>query len=193
MKCTFYRPQEIDISEFSSIVKKLSLDLHKLEKGMAEKRETITYVKELCKHAKPLEHNLEMFFWGLASPCSMPRDARVEFLYLPTYLATSFLIKAILLYPELIDESDSNERTSDIELSNLRNVLRLAMNGCMGRNFDGAGVLPLKKCVRIFERAGTVEFLEKYPNICPEFGELFTQKKAMVDRGERPMREVLWY
>ena len=192
MKCTFYRPQEVNVSEFSTIVKKLRADLQELEAGTLEKQEVFDYAKELCNHARPLENDPGMFFWGLANPNSMPHDARVDFFYLPTYLATAFLIKTALLYPELIDEYEDNEKKSDIYPSNLKNILRMSMNGCTGRNFDGAGVLTLKECVEIFVGAGTVEFLEKYPKLCPKFKRLFAHKKAMVDRGERPMLEV-WY
>ena len=192
MKCTFYRPQEVNVSEFSVIVEKLREDLQKLEAGAVEKQEVFAYVKELCNHAKPLEHDPGMFFWGLANPNSMPHDARVDFFYLPTYLATAFLIKSALLYPELIDESEGNVSVNDIDPSDLKNILRMAMNGCTGRNFDGAGVLTLKECIEIFTSAGAVEFLEKHPELCPKFKKLFVQKKAMVDRDERPEREV-WF
>ena len=63
------------------------------------------------------------------------------------------------------------------------------MLGCTGRNFDGAGVLLLKDCLKIFEDAGVVEFLEKYPEICPEFAELYREKKAFVQSGKTDVYE----
>lgn len=66
------------------------------------------------------------------------------------------------------------------------------MLACTGRGFDGAGVLQLKNCIKLFDDAGADEFLEKYPEICPEFAKLYRERKAFVNSGAIDPREV-WY
>ena len=175
MKFEFYRPEEINLSEFSAIVEKLRSDLFELETQPCKKETVCCYVKDLIKHAEPLPHNHRMVFWGLGEPNEMPHDARVEFFYLPTYLVTAFMMKAVQLYPELMGE----EGISDV----VRRVLKRAMRACTGRDFNGAGVLPLAECVGIFVNAGAERFLESYPDFCPEFTKLFWESKAAIDQG----------
>ena len=74
----------------------------------------------------------------------------------------------------------------------IASVLAACMLACTGRGFDGAGVLRLKDCVKIFDDAGADEFLKKYPEICPEFTKLYRERKAFVSSGESDPREV-WY
>ena len=191
MKNTFYRPKEVNIPEFYSIVNKLREDLHELETMPVDKEEVTLYVSELMKQAMPLEHDPSLFAWGLSDPNTMPRDARVEFFYLPTYLATAFLMKASLLYPDLIKQDESVAPNPQSPASELKYVLRNAMRMCTGRDFDGADVLTLKETIEIFTNAGAGEFLNLYPKICPKFHHLFLKKKTMVERGELSEGE-LW-
>ena len=162
MKCTFYRPQEVNLSEFRTIVEKLRADLHELETQSVDMQEVCHYVSDLFKYAKPLEQDPGMIFWGLGNPNLMPHDARVEFFYQPTYLATAFLMRAVMLYPELMDETQTCRFEFELSPLKLELCLRSAMNACTGRDFDGAGVLSLAECIKIFKDAGAVEFLQKY-------------------------------
>lgn len=192
MKCTFYRPADVNEPEYRAIIEKLRADLVELETQPTDKQEVFDYVKALCSNARPLQHDPGMFFLGFGDPNEMPGDARVAYFYHPTYLATAFLIKAVLLYPEMLDEDKTVAVKGSVNPRELRTDLRLLMNGCTGRSFEGDCVLPLKKCIGIFAEAGTEAFLEKYPAFNPKFKRLFERRKAMVERGERPAREA-WY
>lgn len=121
-----------------------------------------------------------MKFLNIHDPSSMPHDARVDFVYMPTYLATAFLMKSVLLYPSLMDDMTFLSSDLDFCAADVRSAIAGYMLGCTGRNFDGAGVFGLDECVKIFEDADAAEFLERYPNLCPDFGDLFRSASAAV-------------
>ena len=133
-----------------------------------------------------------MSFVGLAAPESMPSDARVDYFYRPTYIATAFMIKAVLLYPSLMNEASVLDSELEFTVDTVKRTLSACLLGCTGREFDGAGVLPIKACVKIFEDAGATEFVEKYPELCPEFTKLYQEKKAFVESGAIDPKEA-WY
>lgn len=192
MNCTFYRPTTINTKEFENIVGKLSYDLHRLETEQHDEWNVYTYFYALSCHAQPLDKNPSMSFLGLAAPESMPSDARVDYFYRPTYIASAFMIKAVLMYPSLMNEATFLDSELDFTVDMVKHTLSACLLGCTGREFDGAGVLPLKACIKIFKNAGTDEFVEKYPDICPEFTKLYQEKKAFVESGAIDKCEA-WY
>ena len=105
MNCTFYRPKTVNTNEFENIVGKLRYDLHLLETEKNDEWSVYTYVYSLSNLVKPLAKNHKMFFLGFDEPEKMTSDARVDFFYRPTYIATAFMMKAVLLYPSLMNEA----------------------------------------------------------------------------------------
>lgn len=192
MYCTFYRPAEVNTIEFENIIGKLAYDLHRLETEQNDEWSVYHYFYMLSRHAQPLAKNPAMSFLGFAAPESMPADCRVPYFYHPTYLATAFMIKAVLLYPSLMNEATFLDSELDFSVDTVKTTLAACLLGCTGREFDGAGVLPMKECIRIFDEAGADEFIEKYPDLCPEFTELYREKKAFVDSGKISISEA-WY
>ena len=188
MYCSFYRPSTVNITEFENIVGKLAYDLDRLETEHQNEWNVYTYFYALSRAAQPLEKNPAMSFLGLAAPNSMPSDARVDYFYRPTYLATAFMIKAVLLYPSLLNEATFLDSELDFTVEAVKRTLSACLLGCTGRGFDGSGVLSLKD----FEEAGATEFVEKYPDLCPEFTNLYLAKKAFVESGKIDAREA-WY
>ena len=165
MKNDFYRPEKIDTREFGMIVNKMKSDLEALIINQSTKQETKEYVEKLIKDGKPLSHKPNWIFWGFTEPDDMESDARVDFLYMPTYIAAAFLVKSTLLYPEFLEE-----------IPNLRNILRGALLACTGRNFAGHGIKTLDgrlSAIRLFLNADIHFFIKKHPNICPHFTKLF--------------------
>ena len=192
INCTFYRPEHINLKEFENIIGKLSYDLYRLESEQLDEWSVYCYFEALSRHAKPLEKNPNMRFLGLANPREMPSDARVDFFYRPTYIATAFMMKAVLLFPSLMDKEEFLDSDRDFTVNDVIQTLKGCMLGCTGREFDGAGALPLKDCIKLFESAGADEFLDKYPELCPEFTELYRERKAFVSSGRIDPREA-WY
>lgn len=181
MNCTFYRPKKLNLKEFDNIVGKLLYDLHLLETENNDEWTVYCYFYSLIKNVKPLVYNQKMTFLGFDDPNKMPSDARVEYFYKPTYIATAFMIKAVLLYPSLMNEETFLDSDLDFTVDTVRKTLATTLLACTGRGFDGAGVFKLKDCIKLFEDAGTAEFLTKYPDICPEFKELFTEAKTFIE------------
>lgn len=181
MYCTFYRPANVNINEFENIIGKLSYDLHRLETEKTDEWSVYTYIYALSRHAQSLVKNPAMQFFGLADPKSMPADARIDFFYRPTYIATAFMMKAVLLYPSLMDEDMFLDSELEFSVDTVKNTLKGCMLGCTGRRFDAADVLRLKDCVKIFRNAGADVFLEKYADLCPEFALLYRESQAFVD------------
>lgn len=192
MKCTFYRPQNVNTIEFDNIIGKLRYDLHLLETEETNEWNIYTYFYSLSRLTKPLANNPKMNFLGLEDPERMPSDTRVEYFYKPTYIATAFMMKAVLKYPSLMTESDFLDSDLDFTIETVKHTLATCMLGCTGRDFDGAGVFFLKDCIKLFEDAGASEFIEKYPDLCPEFTELYKERKAFVESGNIDPIEA-WY
>ena len=192
MYCTYYRPANTNTVEFENIIGKLRYDLHLLKTEEQNEWSVYTYFYALSRHEQPLVKNPEMHFLGLATPESMPADARVDYFYRPTYVATAFMMLAVLKYPSLLNEETFLDSELEFDPEIVRRTLKACMLGCTGRGFDGAGVLRLKDCIKIFRDADADKFLEKYPDMCPEFTALYQERKAFVDSGNVDIRE-LWH
>jgi len=192
INCSFYRPESINLKEFDNIVGKLSYDLHRLETEELDEWSVYRYFYSLSCHAEPLKKNPNMRFFGLTAPESMPSDARVDYFYRPTYIATAFMMKAVLLYPSLLNEATFLGSELDFTVDTVKETLRASMLACTGRGFDGAGVLRLKDCIKLFSDAGADLFLEKYPDMCPKFTELYYERKSFVMSGKIHPSEA-WY
>lgn len=192
MKCTFYRPTTINLKEFENIIGKLNYDLYLLENQKHDEWSVYTYFYSLSCHAEHLLKNPTMRFFGLAAPEAMPSDARIDFFYRPTYIATAFMMRAVLMYPSLMNEVTFLDSELDFTVDTVKETLSACMLACTGRNFDGAGVLSVKDCINLFAEAGADEFLEQHPDLCPEFTKLYRERKAFVESGRIDPREA-WY
>lgn len=189
MNCTFYRPENINTLEFDNIIGKMSYDFHLLSTEETDEWAVYLYIYRLCQLAKNVGHNPKMKFLGLAEPEGMPSDARVDYLYRPTYIATAFIMKSILLYPSLLDEETFLDSDLDFSVELVKSTLSDLMFGCTGREFDGAGVFKMTDCFKLFEAAGISEFMTKYFNICPAFFEMYSEKKSLIEKGWFPRSE----
>lgn len=90
-------------------------------------------------------------------------DCRVVYCHEPTYICTAILMKALL-----DDEHALGGREWDI--------LPAAMHMCCARGLQGHGYEALKgliQSVNYFIRSDVKRFLKRYPDICPEFTEMF--------------------
>ena len=192
MNCTFYRPTTINLKEFENIIGKLNYDLHLLNTQRHDEWNIYTYFYSLSCNAEPLPKNPSMRFFGMAAPESMPSDARVDFFYRPTYIATAFMMKAVLMYPSLMNEVTFLDSDLDFTVDTVKETLSSCMLACTGRKFDGAGMIRLSECIQLFGEAGADEFLEKYPDLCPEFTDLYRERKAFVENGRIEPSEA-WF
>ena len=139
-------------------------NLRMLCNGRMSKKLMYDTVERLLFEGKQLEHNKDMVMWYYDYPSNMPADARVDYVYMPTYMAVAFLIKVYLLNPEVVDK-----------YPNFKDVLTKGMLGATGRHFRGAAYddgRDYRKTLRMFDRAGVVQFLRYNKDWCPEFTKL---------------------
>ena len=97
----------------------------------------------------------------LSSDGCMPSDARVDFIFRPTYVCCQILMRA-LLGGAL---SGVQERRVIIALS--RGLAFSCHCGLLGHGYEG--LKQQREDVRDFARAGIVEIAERYSSLCPEF------------------------
>ena len=176
MKCTFYRPEKVNLGEFFAIRDKLREDLAELESGSVGEEEVRAYLATLLPQAKGLEHDPSKAFFGLDDPNTMEADARVDFFYWPTYLAAGICMKALLLYPQIAEGEMLSGGPEPCSVPDAMDRIAACLRGCTGRGFSGAGFEGVSGRLEVMEhfvRLGTISFLQRYPDLCPEFGEKF--------------------
>lgn len=176
IKCTFHRPEQASVDDLWEIVVKLDRDFSAICSGEASPDDICRYAGDLVDLARPLESDPRMYFLGLIDPKTAPADGRVYLFYLPTYLASSIIIKGSLASTEFLFD----------RLPVVQGVLLAST----GRRFEGSGYDWLKEKIavmRIFLKAGTDLFLEKYGVFFPEFKKLyeasFDTLEVMVKEG----------
>lgn len=168
MKCTFYRPKEVNLEEWRAIRGKLRDDLQELTNGEVSEKEAQSYLEALLAQAEILEKNNKMCFFGFDKPEHMPSDIRVEYFYWPTYLVAAIAMKACLMFPGILKK---------IHLPNGQNAtetLRAVLLGCTGCKFRGSGFDDVKGLVEVtefFVFNDALDFLEDNEELCSEFRE----------------------
>ena len=133
-----------------------------------------------------------MYFLGLDEPSSMPGDARVDFFYRPTYIGAAIIIRAALLYPDLLEAKAGSAKEDTPEgAADIRHVLPRLLTGCTGRGFTGHGYESLQGLIEtltLFTKAGTAEFVEKYPDLCRTFQTCISPPWNPSDRASKKIR-----
>ena len=174
MKYTFYRPNELNTTEFDKIISDMHDVLVRISNGYADGNELKDYLEKLIRDQKCLQSNADMGFWGFDDPENMPSDARVMYFYTPTYIATGILLNAKLNYPETVKQIDG----FDV-------VLKKGLLASTGRGFQGHGhdyLDGLIKALNIFVLAKAHIFVELYPNYCQEFTRLLKESLQYCER-----------
>ena len=93
---------------------------------------------------------------------NIPSDARVDFCYIPTYLATAALMKAYMSEPESFTEKEITALSDGLKMSTARNLRGHGYEGLKGQI----------EAVNIFMKAGLNEFMDLHHGLCPEFSEM---------------------
>ena len=165
MKFEFTITKEVNTAAWNASNDKLEQDLHEMTNSMNPEEEVLEYLLDMMQELKPYDNENcnGMLFLMYDTPSSMPADARVEYVYKPTYLAATILMTAMNRY----DGIAANDR--------IQNAAFGVLNATMGRGFVGAGYdeyIGFINTLRIFAQGDIVAFLKKYPNI----NERFTHK-----------------
>lgn len=167
MEYAFKRePIEQGLDAWSRVNERMERTLAKTIQKAFTRDELADFIRKAIRDGEPLGRNPEMIFWGYDEPHTMPSDGRCEFYYRPTYLMVLTLMAGILQYPDLM------------HISGLPDTLRRGLNGCTGRGLVGHGfdgTSELMENLNLFLNAGTKDFLDKYPELSPEFTQMFTE------------------
>jgi len=134
--------------------------------GWLKKDEIEEYLDGIIDEAKPFDE-AGAIFWGVDNPTNMPRDARVEWAYEPTYYIVAFMISAYWKYPHLMSERQG-----------FRSTLRGGLLAATYRNFKGISTSDdqyVREVCQLFEKVGADQFLDKgfEGDLCPEFTKLY--------------------
>lgn len=162
MKFEFKKGYGVDISVWSKTNKKLEQDLMELVKTDVPETEVTAYLEDMFQVLECIENGKcdEMLFLMYDAPNTMPADARVDFVYRPTYLAATIMMTAYCRY--------NNLRTD----KTFTTILRKVLNACLGRGFLGAGYEStegLLDTLHIFAEGDTMRFIENYSEVNEKF------------------------
>lgn len=155
MNYSFYRPESIDLNEFSKIIGSLKASLEELLSGECEISELQDFTERL------IEDQDNDGFWGLVDPEQTPSDARVDFYYMPTYYATAILMRYLIDHPEDVDG-----------IENFKECLAKGLKASTERGLKGHGYENIEgviEAMKIFCTAGLPRFIGIYPDLCTEF------------------------
>jgi hypothetical protein len=102
-----------------------------------------------------------------------PSDARVDFVYKPTYLAISILTEVMVAYPDIV-EGIPNYRES------LRDGYRFAtLRKLSGHGFDAIG--DMIETIIMFRKYGILSFLSENPDFSPEMHNLLREIRMELE------------
>lgn len=174
MKFEFTITNKVDTAIWNNSNIKLEKDLHELMESSVEEDTITTYIYDLIQALKPADRakDKEMLFLMYDEPSSMPADARVEYVYKPTYFAATILMTAMTRFDNIANDSV------------IRNVTHNVLNAAMGRNFVGAGYneyVGLIETLRIFSQGDTLGFIEKFRTVNERFACKFEETLVFLE------------
>lgn len=92
----------------------------------------------------------------------IPGDARVDFCYLPTYICTAIVMKAFMTDSSLFTLKEKSALLNGLKMSCAKNLKGHGYEGLKGQI----------EALNIFMKAGLNEFMDLYPDFCPEFSKM---------------------
>lgn len=149
----FERPQESKEYDYAR-----TLDSYKAEmmKSLDDKAETKEFIQSLIKEQD------DQGFWSLIPSTKVDSDIRVAYWYEPTYIATTVMMR---FYMENKAEAE--------KIDGFEKALTKGLEASAGRGLKGHGHDDIKgrlDALNIFSKGRVLEFVERYPDLSPEFG-----------------------
>lgn len=134
--------------------------------GWLNEREIREYIDGIIANVEVFDEN-GAIFWSVDVPNTMPREARIDWAYEPTYNIVAFLIKAYWKYPNMLEE-----------LPGFKEALKGGMLASTYADFKGNhsdDVNYSRNVFELFQNAGADQFCSPgfQENLCPEFTKLF--------------------
>ena len=124
--------------------------------------------------------------WSIApDDDGMPSDARVDFIFKPTYLVTAILTRALCDYPNIANS-----------IPNFENALKKGMAFCSYRDLGGAGYDFEKgqiEALTILSMGKVPWFLDKHKEFCPKLLQVIIQvSHEMVKKLNLGTTTTIW-
>ena len=175
MKNQFYRPETTNLNAWNAVLEGMRKDLAELTRGKGSEEEVRAYLNDLLTQALPLETDNSLCFFGFDKPENMPSDARVDYFYYPTYLATAITMRALNRYPGILKGARIAGESS-MTTEEAAHTLSKVMLACTMRGFSGHGYDDLSgqlDALELFLEADAPRFIAEHPELCPEFNQCF--------------------
>ncbi len=166
--------KDINVKDGLKIKNDLEMMVNDINEGKIERAQ----LKELCVEFVRTQ-NKDKFegFWAIILDDYMPSDARIDFLYWPTYCITMAMMVAYMM--KLNDEIDGFD-----------DCFKLGLEACTKRNFRGYTYEAQDgriKVLSMFIESGLFVFLKENKNLCPRFNvcikRIFKEMQERLDQG----------
>lgn len=167
---------KVDIDEMDRKVRELREVLEELAGGGIPGPDyTVDDLERLCGSLVRGQRNdiprLVPGSWCVAPSIEgMDSDARVEFVFFPTYLAVAILTRALREHPEF------KERIPGYEKALKEGLGFSAMRGLMGQGYDAN--TEMREAVGILEMGQVDRYLEEEPRACPELRRMLAEARG---------------
>ena len=177
MENKFYRIMDMNhprfIESLMEVQEKLYADLKEIESGQVSYEAHLNYVKKTIMDQQPLLSEPEYSGWPIGDSSQMPTDARVDFLYIPTYILVTIMVDFLLKWPE---EAQAQEGFMDtLEKGLLTSTLR-KFGGHGYEYWEG-----LLDAFDIFLTTNMEKFLDNYEELCPRFTQSYEEALGHIE------------
>ncbi len=189
---TFGTAEKLDDSKMENTVNELAELLEKLSSGEIpnENDYTPSDLKKFCISLIDGQRNdisgLKSGSWCLipSGEC-MPSDARVYYVFFPTYIAIAILTRVLLDYPEIPKQ-----------IPNYEEVLRRGFKFATYRRLRGHGIgarSEMIEAMEILSSGRVVEYLLSNPDFCPELLQILRDiRNELADALEKDVTTGPW-
>lgn len=143
----------------------LKEQLKSLAAGEVSEREAFDYISYIGEHLTKIKTTKGIAqFLAYDSPEIMPSDARIDFVYTPTYIVATFMMTAMVRF-----ESIRNHNP-------YRDMLKEVLTATIGKDFLASGYDRFDGLIETFEIfaiGDTIAFINEYPQLNVAFTKQF--------------------
>ena len=189
---TFRTDEKLDVKKMENTVNEMRELLEKLSSGEIPNENDYTQsdLKNFCISLINGQRNdisgLKSGSWCLAPSIEgMPGDARVYYVFFPTYIAIAILTRVLLDYPEIPKQ-----------IPNYEEVLRRGFKFATYRRLRGHGIgagLEMIEAIEILSLGKVIRYLSSNPDFCPELLQIVRNiRKELADALEKDVTTGPW-
>lgn len=128
------------------------------------------YLSSLIKNQRGSLTQTKPGSWCVApDDCQMPSDARVDFIFRPTYLATATLCRCLYEFPIIA-----------LSIKGYREALEQGLLFCTYRNFEGHGFDAddgIRETLRILSIGKVTWLIDRHKDLCPELAKIIADAR----------------